>query len=40
MTDSIFTFRAFTRLAQLIHLIETKQIDSDFFWRPSAQNGM
>lgn len=27
-----FRFRAFTRLAQLRHLIDTGQIDDDFFW--------
>jgi len=35
MTDSVFNFRAFTRLKQLNHLITTKQIDGDFFWRSS-----
>jgi nucleoside-diphosphate-sugar epimerase len=30
----MFGFRAFTRLAQLKHLIATKQIDADFYWRP------
>jgi len=33
MTDSMFNFRAFTRLKQLNHLIETKQIDENFFWQ-------
>jgi nucleoside-diphosphate-sugar epimerase len=32
MTESLFNFRAFTRLKQLNHLIKTKQIDKDFFW--------
>jgi nucleoside-diphosphate-sugar epimerase len=39
MTDAEFSYRAFTRLKQLTHLIETKQIDADFFWRPFASNG-
>ncbi|HUB13726.1 MAG TPA: SDR family oxidoreductase [Acetobacteraceae bacterium] len=33
MTDDMFSFRAFTRLRQLTHLISTQQIDSDFYWR-------
>jgi nucleoside-diphosphate-sugar epimerase len=33
MTDEMFSFRAFTRLKQLTHLISTQQIDSDFNWR-------
>jgi nucleoside-diphosphate-sugar epimerase len=33
MTDSMFNFRAFTRLKQLDYLIRTRQIDEDFFWR-------
>ena len=33
MTDSMFNFRAFTRLKQLNYLIKTKQIDQNFFWR-------
>jgi len=36
MTKDMFLFRAFTRLAQLKHLIATRQIDSDFYWRPMA----
>jgi nucleoside-diphosphate-sugar epimerase len=34
MTEEIFLFRGFTRLEQLKHLIATRQIDADFFWRP------
>lgn len=34
MTPEMFNFRGFTRLKQLTHLIETKQLDSNFFWRP------
>jgi nucleoside-diphosphate-sugar epimerase len=34
MGKEVFLFRAFTRLAQLKHLIATRQIDSDFYWRP------
>jgi nucleoside-diphosphate-sugar epimerase len=37
MTDDILSFRAFTRLRQLTHLISTQQIDLDFYWRPSDQ---
>jgi nucleoside-diphosphate-sugar epimerase len=33
MTRDIFEFRAFTRLNQLQYLIETAQIDKDFFWQ-------
>ena len=32
LTDEMFRFRAFTRLAQLKYLMETGQIDADFFW--------
>ena len=32
MTADIFQYRAFTRLKQLEYLIQTKQIDRDFFW--------
>jgi nucleoside-diphosphate-sugar epimerase len=32
MTGDTFSFRAFTRLKQLTHLLSTKQIDSDFYW--------
>src|SRR5687768_13989449 len=33
MTRETFEFRAFTRLNALNYLIETRQIDGDFFWR-------
>jgi nucleoside-diphosphate-sugar epimerase len=33
LTRERFEFRAFTRLNQLKHLIDTQQIDVDFFWR-------
>jgi nucleoside-diphosphate-sugar epimerase len=33
LTTEMFRFRAFTRLAQLNHLIQTGQIDADFFWK-------
>jgi nucleoside-diphosphate-sugar epimerase len=33
MTQETFQFRAFTRLNQLKYLIDTRQIDADFFWR-------
>ena len=32
LTEEKFRFRAFTRLAQLKHLLATGQIDSDFYW--------
>lgn len=32
MSDDIFTYRAYTRLKQLKHLIHTQQIDTDFYW--------
>jgi nucleoside-diphosphate-sugar epimerase len=34
MTEQMFNSRAFTRLAQLQHLIATRQIDADFYWHP------
>ena len=34
MTREMFSFRGFTRLEQLKHLIATGQIDADFYWRP------
>jgi nucleoside-diphosphate-sugar epimerase len=36
MTNDVFTFRGFTRLKQLTHLVATQQIDADFFWQPVA----
>jgi nucleoside-diphosphate-sugar epimerase len=33
MTDQMFCFRGFTRLEQLRYLIDTRQIDVDFYWR-------
>ena len=36
MTKEMFLFRGFTRLEQLKHLITTRQIDADFYWRPLA----
>jgi nucleoside-diphosphate-sugar epimerase len=35
MTREVFEYRAFTRLNQLKYLIETGQIDGDFFWKDS-----
>jgi nucleoside-diphosphate-sugar epimerase len=32
MTEEMFSFRGFTRLEQLKHLIATQQIDADFYW--------
>jgi nucleoside-diphosphate-sugar epimerase len=37
MTEDVFSFRAFTRLKQLTHLISNQQIDADFYWSPSAR---
>jgi hypothetical protein len=36
MTDEVFTFRAFTRLKQLKHLIAAQQIDAEFYWREAV----
>ena len=33
MTREMFFFRGFTRLEQLKHLIDTEQIDANFYWR-------
>jgi nucleoside-diphosphate-sugar epimerase len=33
MTSEVFKSKPFTRIKQLMYLIETKQIDHDFFWR-------
>lgn len=33
MTPEVFNFRAFTRLRQLHHLLETRQMDDNFFMR-------
>ncbi len=33
MTEERFKFRSFTRLKQLQYLIQTQQIDQDFFWK-------
>jgi nucleoside-diphosphate-sugar epimerase len=33
----MFGHRAFTRLQQLKHLIATRQIDAEFYWRPLAE---
>ena len=36
MPESLFEFRAFTRLKQLTYLQETGQIDESFYWKDSA----
>jgi nucleoside-diphosphate-sugar epimerase len=36
MTPELFTFRGFTRLRQLHHLLETGQMDDNFFMRAEA----
>jgi nucleoside-diphosphate-sugar epimerase len=40
MTEEMFFFRVFTRLEQLKHLINTRQIDDDFHWRPLDQSAL
>jgi nucleoside-diphosphate-sugar epimerase len=37
LTKEMFSFRGFTRLEQLKHLVATRQIDADFFW-PAAKD--
>jgi nucleoside-diphosphate-sugar epimerase len=37
MTKETFSFRAFTRLEQLKHLLATEQIDDSFYWRPYGE---
>ena len=32
LTEEMFRFRPFTRIKQLQHLLETAQIDSEFYW--------
>ena len=32
VTEEMFRFRPFTRIKQLQHLLETAQIDSEFYW--------
>jgi nucleoside-diphosphate-sugar epimerase len=36
LTPAIFTFRAFTRLAQLRYLLERRLLDDQFLWRRAA----
>ena len=38
LTGEMFSFRAHTRLAQLKHLLATRQIDADLFWLPFGSN--
>jgi nucleoside-diphosphate-sugar epimerase len=38
MTKEVFTFRAFTRLQELKHLVNTNQIDADFYRMPLDQS--
>ena len=38
MSEEVFKFRAYTRLRQLKHLIQTRQIDKDFFFREPVKN--
>lgn len=37
MTKEIFTYRAFTRIEQLKHLLATGQIDKSFYWLPGEE---
>ena len=37
LTKEMFSFRGFTRLEQLKHLVATRQIDADFFWPPAEE---
>ena len=37
MTAERFLFRGFTRLEQIKYLLETRQIDADFYWRPVGE---
>ena len=37
LTREKFQFRAFTRLKQLEHLLDTRQIDPQFFWKPACR---
>ena len=37
MTEDIFSFRAFTRIEQLKHLLATHQIDKNFYWNASTR---
>lgn len=37
MTDEVFSFRAFTRIKQLKHLLATHQIDHGLYWRPQGE---
>jgi hypothetical protein len=40
MTVDLFEFRGHTRIKQIRHLLETGQIDANFFWiRPPAPAG-
>lgn len=36
MTPETFNFRAYTRLKQLLHLVETEQIDDRFYWKQAG----
>jgi nucleoside-diphosphate-sugar epimerase len=36
LSREMFTFRAFTRLAQLQHLIQSQQLDANFYWRSAS----
>jgi nucleoside-diphosphate-sugar epimerase len=38
LSDEAFRFRGFTRLKQLEHLLQTKQLDEKFFWREEYAN--
>jgi hypothetical protein len=33
LSDEVFRFRAYTRLKQLEHLVQSGQVDQDLYWR-------
>src|SRR5204862_7884592 len=39
MTAELFEARPFTRLKMLEHLLRTRQIEADFFWRRDGEHG-
>ena len=39
LSSARFRSRAFTRLEQIKHLLDTRQIDENFFWREQRSTG-
>ena len=37
LTDDLFSFRGFTRLDQIRHLLASGRIDADLYWQPPAR---